>query len=386
MDIEKFEYFLRTGIEENYTDITMVAGRAPIFGYCDKNWEWPDRALTGADLGLIVNYLMGKSGQRVEDFQDGCDVSYEVMEEESRNEVIGRFRITICKAMGEYCLSIRIIPVNPLSYEQLNLPEKFFELAKEERGLILITGATGQGKSTTISALINEINGARNSKIITIEDPVEFTYKKDKAFIVQREIGLDVSSYAVAVKQSLRQRPNVIMVGEIRDRETLDAVMVAAQTGHLVISSIHTTDARTTLSELMSYYKEDKEMGYSRLCNNLVAIVSQRLLATKENVMMKGRNIAGKKAKVSVIPACEILFNSESVKEAIKKGELDKLSSIMEKDGGYTGMQSFNQSICHLFKEGKITEEVAIGAAGKAVIDRLKTLEGPKLDKDYWNR
>lgn len=377
MDVQQFEDYLTIGIEENYTDITMVEGRAPIFGDCDRYWEWPDKPLSKPDIKLVIHHLTETKGfNKVED-NDGCDVSYEITDEDT-GIVTGRFRISIYKSMGDYCLSIRVIPTKPLDYNQLNLPIEFTKLAQLQRGLILVTGATGQGKSTTISALINEINRTRTVKIITIEDPIEFTYPQDKAFIIHREIGLDVSTYQVAIKQALRQRPNVIMVGEIRDKETLDAVMLAAQTGHLVISSIHTTDVKTTLSEIVGYYGSDNQ-GLNRLISNLAAIISQRLLRRKENVLIRNRNIIGKNAKVSVIPACEVLFMSESVKEAIKKQELDKLTGLME-NGDYYGMQNFDKDICRLYSEDEITKETALSAvSSKEVIQRTETIEGKNI-------
>lgn len=381
MDIQQFKDYLLIGLEENYTDITMKAGSPVIYGYCDKFWEWTGENLKREDIRLIARYLMESQLFPAKDntYVDS-ELSYELVDPEKASKVIGRFRVSIYTEMGDYCLSIRVIPTKPLYYEQLNLPGAIIKLSQLQRGLILVTGATGQGKSTTIAALINEINKSRKARIVTIEDPVEFTYEKKEAFIIQREIGLDIPNYQIGIKQALRQRPNVIMVGEIRDKETLEAVMLAAQTGHLVISSIHTTDVKTTLSEIMSYYSNDREYGINRLSNNLVAVISQRLLPTKKNMLVRSRNILGDRVKVSVVPACEVLMMTETVKEVLKKGELDKLVNIMETDKGYYGMQTFDQDISRLYHEDKISKETACSAASKPdVIERSEILSGKNL-------
>jgi twitching motility protein PilU len=217
------------------------------------------------------------------------------------------------------------------------------------RGLILVTGATGSGKSTTLAAMIDYRNRNKEGHIITLEDPIEFMHRHKKSVVNQREVGLDTENYAVGMKNVLRQSPDVILVGEIRDTSTMEAVMSYAETGHLVLSTLHSINANQTMERIMQFFPKNMESRiYAQLSLTLVAIVSQRLLPTKD----------GKK----LIPAIEILLTSSRVREMIAKGEIAQLKEVME-SSRQDGMQSFDQCLLNLFNKGFISKEEALRAA-----------------------
>jgi twitching motility protein PilT len=221
----------------------------------------------------------------------------------------------------------------------------------EERGLVLVTGVTGCGKSSTLAAMINHVNENRKCHILTIEDPIEFMHKNKKASISQREIGLDTADFNIALRAALRQDPDIILVGEMRDTETIDIALRASETGHLVFSTVHTTDAQKTINRLIGVFPAEKQsLVRLRLAENLVATISQRLVPLKEG---KGR-----------IPVCEILRMTKTVEECIKDPmKTFHMKDVLEQGHDSYQTQSFDQAVMWLFKEGKIAYETAISAA-----------------------
>jgi twitching motility protein PilT len=266
---------------------------------------------------------------------------------------IGRFRVNAFRQRGSLALVIRVIPNRIPDWKELNLPAALPKLADERRGLILVTGTTGSGKSTTLAALINQINHTRTAHIVTIEDPIEFLFLNKKSSIVQREIGVDTANFASALRAVLRQDPDVIMIGEMRDTETIDIALKAAETGHLVISTAHTTDAAKTVQRLLAVFSPSEQaMMRMRLAESLRAVVSQRLLPRLDG---KG-----------VVPAVEVMVATRAIQECIRdESRTQELTEHVAK-GRHYGMQTFDQHLLQLLQSGAISKEIALSAATSA--------------------
>ncbi|MGM0508813.1 MAG: type IV pilus twitching motility protein PilT [Fusobacteriota bacterium] len=262
-----------------------------------------------------------------------------------------RYRINIYKQKRSPALALRRISQEVKTFEELNLPaETFKEILEEERGLILVTGAAGNGKSTTISAMINYINKTQKKHIITAEDPIEYIFKDKESIISQREILYDVDSYKSALKYMLRQDPDIIYIGELRDKETIDMALKASETGHLVISTLHTVNSSQAIHRIMDFYSGSKQKQVKlKLANNLKAVVSQRLLKGKDDIR---------------VIATEIMRTTPTVREAIREIKHENTIPQLLKNGeDIYGMHTFDQSITKLYVDGKISYKVAKRAA-----------------------
>jgi len=262
----------------------------------------------------------------------------------------GRFRVNAFQQRGTLALVIRLIPIKIPELGSLNLPSILPALANERRGLILVTGTTGSGKSTTLAAMIDQINKTRTAHVITIEDPIEFLFTNQKSSIVQREIGIDTTSFSTALRAALRQDPDVLMVGEMRDTETIDIALKAAETGHLVLSTAHTTDAAKTIQRILSAFPSDEQsMVRIRLAECLRAVISQRLLPRADG---DGQ-----------IPAVETMVVTRAIQDCIRNADRTyEINEFISKGGNY-GMQTFDQALLRQIRSGHITREVAISAA-----------------------
>ena len=256
-----------------------------------------------------------------------------------------RFRVNIFFQIDGVSAVFRVIPVEVKTIDELYLPQTVKEIAKLKRGLVLVTGITGSGKSTTMAAMIDEVNRTRAEHVITIEDPVEFVHKNKKAIINQRSLGQDTPSFSSALKASLREDPDIIVVGEMRDLETIEMALHAAETGHLVLSTLHTLDAKETINRIISVFPTTEQNRIRIvLASVLEAIISQRLLKTKDG---------GRRA------ALEILRNSERVASLIEEGRDSEITDVME-EGEIYGMQTFNKAIFELYKSGVIDRDEAL--------------------------
>jgi twitching motility protein PilT len=264
---------------------------------------------------------------------------------------VSRFRVNICRQRGTLAVVLRIIPFTIPGFEELGLPPVISEIALEARGLILVTGVTGSGKSTTLAAMINHINQRKACKIVTIEDPIEYLHNEGKASVVQREVGHDTESFATALRAVLRQDPDIILVGEMRDRITIETALKAAETGHLVLSTLHTEDAPRTIQRIISVFDQAEQKAVRlRLGEALRAVVSQRLLRRKETA-----------GRVVVV---EILRNTLAIKECIENPEKSgQIREFIETGGDQYGMQTFDQHLTALYTNGIIDREVARSAA-----------------------
>jgi pilus retraction protein PilT len=261
---------------------------------------------------------------------------------------IGRYRTNLFQQRGQWCLSMRYVKTHVPSFEELGLPEQLKRIAESPRGIVLLAGSTGCGKSTTLAAMVEHINANFKKHIIAIEDPIEFVFEDNQSVIEQREVGLDTASFHHALKYVLRQDPDIIMIGEMRDAMSFTAAMSAADTGHLVLSTVHTTSASQSISRILDFFKADeREQIRRQLVGTMQAVVCQRMVGT----------VTG-----GVTPAVEILINTPTVKKLIEENRLDKLAAAIE-TGTEDGMQNFNQALFQLVKAGKVTKAEAMTKA-----------------------
>jgi twitching motility protein PilT len=256
-----------------------------------------------------------------------------------------RVRINVFDTLRGPGMVLRLIPLTILTIEQLRLPPVFRDVCHYHKGLILVTGPTGSGKSTTLAAMVDYMNKEMPKHIITIEDPIEFVHQSRKALIRQREVGMHTLKFDNALKASLREDPDVILVGEMRDRETVNTALKAAQTGHLVMGTLHTNSAVKTLERILTLYPAEEQPAMRvAIAESLVAIIAQGLCRTTD----------GKRAAFH-----DILINTEAIKDYIRKGKYDEISELMD-EGEFDGMVTMNKSLFNLYQEGRITEETAL--------------------------
>lgn len=291
-------------------------------------------------LNIVADPLVKAAIEQVQEY----DTSYSV-------PGVGRFRVNLYKQRNAFAIVLRVIPNDVPTLDGLHLPPVIRAITEHERGLVLVTGATGSGKTTTLAAMLNHINTTQAVHILTIEDPIEYLHKSQRASVSQREVGLDTESFGAALRSALRQDPDVIFVGELRDHETVDIALKAAETGHLVLATVHTTDAVKTVGRMLSFFPGDEQAAVRvRLAETLKATVSQRLLPRAD-----GRGMA---------LAMEIMVNTKTVQEYILDADrTGDLKDVIEKGRTTYGMQSFDQHLSELYKAGLVKLEVARGAA-----------------------
>ena len=333
---------LRHAVEITASDIHLKVGLPPVVRRFGALIPLRDQSkLTNEDIYAVAYGIMNQYQQAKFETTNEIDFAYSL-------SGIARFRVNCFKQRGSYGMVFRVVPTDPPSLDDLNLPEVLKKIALERKGLILVTGTTGSGKSTTLAAMVNHINTNRNCHVITIEDPIEFLHRDRKSIINQREVGSDTNSFAMALRAALRQDPDVILVGEMRDRETIDIALTAAETGHLVLSTLHTLDAKETIIRIVSQYPPHQHLQIRlQLAGVLKAAISQRLLPRSDGQ--------------GVIPACEVLVSTALVRECIiDENRTSEISDAIA-DGTVTyGMQTFDQSLMALVKDGKVSYHEAL--------------------------
>jgi twitching motility protein PilT len=312
-----------------------------------------DRRLDHEDMVAMAAAVLPTSYR--ERFKDNheVDLAYSV-------SGLGRFRCNAFQQRGTIGMSFRVIPMKAATIDDLSLPFVLKTIVAEERGLILVTGTTGSGKSTTLAGMIDEINSTRSSHIITIEDPIEYLHRDNKSIVNQREVGVDTNSFSHALRSALRQDPDVILVGEMRDFETIETALLAAETGHLVLSTLHTLDATETINRIIAVFPPHyQKQVRTQLASVLKAVVSMRLVPRIDG---KGR-----------VPAVEVLITTAFIRECIMDKEKTHLipSAIAQGTSQY-GMQTFDQSIFSLFEQGLVSYEEALRWASNVDEFKLK--------------
>ena len=342
--MDMFYKILKTAVDGQASDVHLKIGTPVVFRIhreliaieCPHpTQDWMNQVVEG----ILPPHLRKKAEDERE-----VDFSYFV-------PGIGRFRTNLFQQRGQWCLAMRYVKSSVPSFEELGLPEQLKTIAESPRGIILLAGSTGCGKSTTLAAMVEYINSTFRKHIITLEDPIEFVFEDNQSVIEQREVGLDTSSFHAALKHVLRQDPDIIMIGEMRDALSFTAAMSAADTGHLVLSTLHTTNAAQSVSRILDFFKADeREQIRRQLVGTLQAVVCQRMVGT----------VSG-----GVTPAVEILINTGTVKKLIEENRLDKLGAAIE-TGTEDGMQNFNQALLQLVKAGKVTKAEALQKATNA--------------------
>jgi twitching motility protein PilT len=357
MPIVNLSQILTFAAEKGASDIHFQVGAPPLLRHHGELFPLKHPPLGEEDMVLI--------GQTLAKYDDAEKFKKEIKDYDGSFALanVARFRVNVYRQNGRYAAVLRLIPFKPRTFEELNLPKVLEKISALKRGLILVTGATGNGKSTTLAAIINHITLKRRSHIITIEDPIEYLFEKNLSVISQREIGPDTESFASALRAAMRQDPDVLMVGELRDHQTVDTCLKAAETGHLVMASIHTPDVMRTLNRLLGYFPAEEHPSIrQRLSENLVAIISQQLLPSLD--------------KAGMFPACEIMLVNKTIEMSLKNP--DKINEIMKHmaKNRDLGMQTFDQHLIDLVKARKISMDDAMLAAEQAEqIERSMTIE-----------
>ncbi len=333
---------LREMVDKNVSDLHLRVGSPPIFRIDGRLVRSSYPALSSQDTERISLSLLNKKQKQIFEENHECDLSYAI-------EGLARFRINIFFQRGTIHIAFRLVPFEVPNFEQLNLPNVLKKISENNRGLVLVTGPAGCGKSTTLAAIVDYINSTRAVHIITIEDPIEFFHQDKKSVVSQRELGEDTLDYPAALKHIVRQDPNVILVGEMRDLATMAAALTAAQLGSLVLSTVHTIDAIQTITRIIDLFPPYQQNQVRlQLADTLKAVISQRLLPRADG---KGR-----------IPAVEILVATALVKKLIEENKIREIIGTMEK-GDYHGMQSFIQALWKLCRKGLFKLEDALASA-----------------------
>ncbi len=292
-------------------------------------------------VNTIVDQIVPQHARKRLDEEREVDFSYYLPS-------VGRFRTNVFQQKGVWCLAMRYVKVQVPSFEDLGLLPILKKIAESPRGIVLLAGSTGCGKSTTLAAMVEHINATSKKHMVTLEDPIEYVFEDNQSVIEQREVGLDTTSFAGGLKHILRQDPDIIMIGEMRDAISFSAAMNAADTGHLVLSTLHTTTAGQSVSRILDFFKPDERDQIRRqVAATLQAVVCQRM----------AQKVGG-----GVTPALEIMLNTGTVRKLIEENRLEKLSAAIE-TGVDDGMQTFNQALFNLVKQGRVTEKEALAKA-----------------------
>lgn len=337
MDVDAI---LKKLVENHGSDVHFKVGRPPLFRLLGELLPSEFPVVSAEDMEALAKKLLGEHGFERLQHEWECDSAYAI-------EGVGRFRINAFRQQGKIGLVLRAIPPQPPTIDQMGLPPVLKDIVMAPQGMILVTGPTGSGKSTTLAAMIEHLNRTQPLHIVTIEDPIEFVYTDNKCTINQRQLGSDVRTLHEALRRALRQDPDCILLGEMRDRETIELAMHAAETGHIVFSTLHTNDAKQTIDRIIDIFPPDaRNQVLSVLALTLHAVISQRLIRRADG---NGR-----------VCAMEIMINSPGIRELIAQGRTRELDKAIQSAGSFYRMQTFNQSLADLVKRNLITEEEAL--------------------------
>ncbi len=339
--MENFQQYLKAAVDAGASDVHVKVGGPVIVRINRTLIEVQGPPPTEEWLNSIVTAMCPKHARERLDRDREVDFSYYA-------PGLGRFRTNVFQQKGTFALAMRYVKTEVPSFEQLGLRPILRQIAEEHRGIILMAGTTGSGKSTSLAAMIQHINHNFKKHIVTLEDPIEFVFDDVQSVIEQREVGLDTMSFEHGLKHVLRQDPDVIMIGEMRDATSFSAAISAADTGHLVLSTLHTTNSAQSVGRILDFFKADeREQVRRQLAGTLKAVVCQRMVTTVNG---------------TVTPAQEIMLNTPTVRKLIEENRLDKLGAAIE-TGTDDGMRSFNQDLFDLVKERRVTEKEALAKA-----------------------
>ncbi len=342
MERQRLDDLLQEQMEREGSDLFIKAGQRPCLRVDGEITSLDSPEVTADEAEKLANELMTTEQQQEFRKSPEMDLAVSV-------RGVGRFRVNIMRQRGSVAMVFRAIQNPNFGFADLNLPPVVRDLAEKRRGMVLVTGTTGSGKSTTLAAMINHINNVRRCHIVTVEDPIEFLHQDEAAIISQREVGFDTKSFGDALKHVLRQSPDVILIGEMRDLETISTAIAAAETGHLVLSTLHTIDAVQTVERIINYFPAYLHPQIRmELSLALQGVISQRLLPSATG---RGR-----------IPAVEIMVSTPIIKKLLHEGKTLELSEHIEA-GAHVGMQTFNQSLLALYRAKKIKMDDALAYA-----------------------
>jgi twitching motility protein PilU len=358
--VELQEYF-KSMVEMEASDLYLTVARPVMFRVDGKVRAVTDKPFTPAEVESLAHSIMSEKQRK--EFAETHEMNMA-----TSLPGVARFRVNIFQQRGSVGMVVRRIKADVMSVGELGLPQILNDIVMTKRGLVLVVGATGSGKSTSLAAMIDYRNSNEAGHIITIEDPIEFVHRHKQSIVTQREVGFDTHSFQAALKNTLRQAPDVILIGEIRDTETMEAAVTFAETGHLCLGTLHSNNANQAIERIMNFFPIERHAQfYLQLSLNLRAIVSQRLIPSVD-----GKRVA----------ALEILMDTPRIRDLIKKGEVDILKEAMEQ-GIQEGCQTFDQALFSLYKDGKITLEQALINADSTNNLRLKIkLAGLKVDEE----
>jgi twitching motility protein PilT len=326
-------------LELGASDLFLRPGTPPTYRVNGKITRTDFPTPSEKDMRTSIDKILTSVAKRRFDESPDIDIAYTMPGK-------GRFRINLFMHQGQLGLAARSIPIGRVEFKTLSLPAGVLEMVNNQSGLILVVGPTGCGKSTTLAALVHHINSTRDVHIITIEDPIEFVHEEIRSLIHQRQVGYDTESFARALRHIVRQSPDVILIGEMRDSDTMQTALSAALTGHLILSTLHTTNAVQSIDRILNYFPaEARAQAQVDLATTLIGIISMRLLRKKDG---SGR-----------IPAVEILLATPTIRRLIKEGEFVELYDVIKRSQDY-GMCSFNQSLINLVQSGQVTEKEAL--------------------------
>ncbi len=333
--------YLKLMVQKNGSDLFFSTGAPPNLKAEGRTMPIGDTPMGHGAVRKLAYSIM--SDDQISEFEGTMECNLAVS-----MKGLGRFRVNVFRQRGDVSMVIRYIKGDIPSIEELNLPQSLKELIMMPRGLILVVGSTGSGKSTSLASMIDHRNASATGHILTIEDPVEFLHTHKKSVVDQREVGLDTLSYEVALKNAMREAPDVILIGEIRDRQTMQHAIAYAETGHLCLSTLHANNANQALDRIVNFFPDTAHHQlFMDLSLNLKAVISQRLVKSKD----------GKR-----VPAVEIMLLTTFVAELIQKGDVHAVKEAMEQ-GNERGMQTFDQALYRLYKDGLITLEEALANA-----------------------
>ena len=331
---------LERAVEANASDIFVGANRMVSFKVNDYFIQQGDMPLSSDDVEKIVIDLYKTAGRSMERFQKTGDDDFSMPV-----KGLARFRVNALRQRGTLAAVIRVVPINVPDFSELRIPDEIMGIASVKHGLVLVTGPAGSGKTTTLACILDRVNKSRNCHIITLEDPIEYLHKDDKSIFNQREVSIDTESYIAALRASLRQAPNIILLGEMRDLETIRTAMTAAETGHLVISTLHTSGAVNTLNRIIDIFPPDQQHQIRvQLSAVLKTVVSQLLLP----------GVSG-----GLVPAFEIMHVNSAIRTLIREGKNHQIDTIIETMSS-EGMVSMGESVSKLLKDGLITRKTVV--------------------------